>query len=368
MTDQERHASAQGDLDAPGTTAPSARKHRDWRENVKFATGVINSLAIPLLTVAATVVGIYATNTLKEREIAIATENNAQSLRNQREESETNLRSAMFRELVGPLLQSEAGAPLTGDQADLPRAQRLALLAELLALNFHEHFELGPLLRYVDTLPGQTEDARQRLRSTSRRVISRQLAPLLSSAVESAGRNPAFLEISLNSDASEPADKLLSCARPESANAGAGATGSLTLKCSSTAMGAPLRVVSPDGQDSVQINVRAVSWAGQTVGIYAVLLGPNGESQAHTPPIEFTLSPYSFPFSDNTLLPSGNRFGIYLTRIDDIPDVARVMRLSFVWFPRDFVPPRERPFDLDVNNPTVAAPASTAVPPAEEKR
>ena len=28
--------------------------------------------------------------------------------------------------------------------------------------------------------------------------------------------------------------------------------------------------------------------------------------QAHTPPIEFTLSPYSFPFSDNTLLPSGN--------------------------------------------------------------
>ena len=88
--------------------------------------------------------------------------------------------------------------------------------------------------------------------------------------------------------------------------------------------------------------------AAQTVGIYSVLLGANGESQAHTPPIEFTLSPYSFPFSDNTLLPGGNRFGIYLTRIDDIPGVARIMRLSFVWFPRNFVPPRERPFDLDV--------------------
>jgi hypothetical protein len=92
-----------------------------------------------------------------------------------------------------------------------------------------------------------------------------------------------------------------------------------------------------------------VSWAAQTVGIYSVLLGANGETQAHTPPIEFTLSPYSFPFSDNTLLPSGNRFGIYLTRIDDIPGVARIMRLSFVWFPKDFVPPRERPFDLDVH-------------------
>ncbi len=333
---------------------------RDWRENAKFAANIVNSLAIPLLTVAATIVGLYATNTLKEREIAIANKNNSQSLRNQREESETNLRSAMFRELVGPLLQSETEQVAAGTNTDLPRAQRLALLAELLALNFHEHFELGPLLRYVDTLPGQTEEARARLRSTSRRVISRQLAPLLSSASTTLGSKPAFQEISLNSDGTEPADKLLSCAVPESA-AGSPATGSTALNCSSTALGAPLQIVSPDGKDRLQINVRAVSWAAQTVGIYSVLLGADGESQAHTPPIEFTLSPYSFPFSDNTLLPSGNRFGIYLTRIDDIPGVARIMRLSFVWFPKQFVPPRERPFDLDVHEaaPAPVQPASS---------
>jgi hypothetical protein len=340
--------------------ADDPKPHRDWRENVRFVASVVNSLAIPLLTVAATAVGIYATNTLKEREIEIATENNSQALRNQREESETNLRSAMFRELVGPLLQSETEAAARGDNADLPRAQRLALLAELLALNFHEHFELGPLLRYVDTLPGQTEDSRQRLRSTSRRVISRQLAPLLSSATSSNQQHPAFIELSLNSDATEPADKGISCAVPE--GAAAPEAGSITLQCSSTALGVPLQILSPDGKDGLQINVRAVNWAAQTVGIYAVLLGPNSESQSHTPPIEFTLSPYSFPFSDNTLLPSGNRFGIYLTRIDDIPGVARIMRLSFVWFPKDFVPPRERPFDLDVETPSVAAtPAGSAV-------
>lgn len=327
---------------------------RDWRENVRFAASIVNSLAIPLLTVAATIVGIYATNSLKEREIAIATENNSQALRNQREESETNLRSAMFRELVGPLLQSETEQVGKGDDADLPRAQRLALLAELLALNFHEHFELGPLLRYVDTLPGQTAEARARLRSTSRRVISRQLAPLLASvSAAEVGRHPAFQEISLMSDGTEPADALLSCALPESSTAPA--AGSITLNCSTTAMGTPLRIVSPDGRDNLQVNVRAVSWAAQTVGIYSVLLDAKGESQAHAPPIEFTLSPYSFPFSDNTLLPSGNRFGIYLTRLDDIPGVARIMRLSFVWFPKEFVPPRERPFDLDVHE---AAPAA----------
>jgi hypothetical protein len=347
----------EGQHGGPNRLRPSPPSHadkprRDWRENAKFAASIINSLAVPLLTVAATVVGVYATNTLKEREIAIATENNEQSLRNQREESETNLRSAMFRELVGPLLQSETDAMASGGPADLPRSQRLALLAELLALNFHEHFELGPLLRYVDTLPGQTDEARTRLRNTSRRVISRQLAPLLSSAVQSEGSHPAFLEISLNSDGTEAADKLLSCAVPDAAaSGGAGGGSSLTLNCSSNAQGSPLRIVSPDGRDNLQVNIRAVSWAAQTVGIYSVLLDANGESQAHTPPIEFTLSPYSFPFSDNTLLPGGNRFGIYLTRIDDIPGVARIMRLSFVWFPKDFVPPRERPFDLDVDAP-----------------
>jgi hypothetical protein len=344
------------------TTADEEQKapRRDWRENARFAANIINSLAIPLLTVAATIVGIYATNTLKEREIAIANENNSQSLRNQREESETNLRSAMFRELVGPLLQSETEQVGQGDNADLPRAQRLALLAELLALNFHEHFELGPLLRYVDTLPGQTAEARARLRSTSRRVISRQLAPLLASVTtDTAARNPAFQEISLASDGTEPADALLSCALPESASAPSATSGAITLSCSTTAIGAPLRIVSPDGRDSLQVNVRAVSWAAQTVGIYSILLDAKGESQAHTPPIEFTLSPYSFPFSDNTLLPSGNRFGIYLTRLDDIPGVARIMRLSFVWFPKEFVPPRERPFDLDVHE-------QTSLPPAEQ--
>ena len=38
------------------------KPHRDWRENARFAANIINSLAVPLLTVAATVVGLYATS------------------------------------------------------------------------------------------------------------------------------------------------------------------------------------------------------------------------------------------------------------------------------------------------------------------
>jgi len=317
-----------------------------WRANVRLAADVVNTLAIPLLTLGATIVGVHLTNSMKEREIAIAAQNNQQSLRNQREASETNLRSEMFRELVGPLLQSQNDRPATGESADLPRAQRLALLAELLTLNFHEHFELGPLLRYVDTLPGQSEDARARLRGTARRVVSRQLAPMLIVGNGERTGTPGFFEISLDSDVSEPANTPQSCALP-AGDAATAATG-LTLTCSSKASGSPLQVTSPDGKDRLQVSLRGARWDEQTVGIYVLRLDAKGQPDLDAPPIEFTLTPYSFPFSDNTLLPSGNRFGVYLTRVDAIPDVARVMRLSFVWFPKDFVPPRERPLDMDL--------------------
>jgi hypothetical protein len=316
-----------------------------WRSNARFAADIVNTLAVPLLTLGATIVGVHLTNSLKEREIAIAEQNNQQSVQNQREASETSLRSAMFKELVGPLLQTEGGKSLPGESGDLPRAQRLALLAELLTLNFHEHFELGPLLRYVDSLPGQTEDARARLRGTARRVVSRQLAPMLAVGNGERTANPGFFEISLNSDVAEPPNTLQSCAVPQ---AQAQSTSSMTLECSSNASGSPLRVTSPDGKDRLQVSLRAARWDDQTVGVYVLRLDRKNAPDPDAPPVEFTLTPYSFPFSDNTLLPSGNRFGIYLTRVDNIPDVARVMRLSFVWFPKDFVPPRERPLGLDL--------------------
>ncbi len=334
--------------------APGAHVKASWRANARFAADIVNTLAVPLLTLGATIIGVHLSNSMKEREIAIAEQNNQQSVRNQREASETSLRSAMFKELVGPLLQTEGDTAAPGGNGDLPRAQRLALLAELLTLNFHEHFELGPLLRYVDTLPGQTDDARSRLRGTARRVVSRQLAPMLAVGNGVRAANPDFFEISLNSNVAEPPSTLQSCALAQGQSAQA--TGSLALECASNASGTPLRVTSPDGKDRLQLSLRAARWDDQTVGVYVLRLDPKNAPDPDAPPIEFTLTPYSFPFSDNTLLPSGNRFGIYLTRVDIIPEVARVMRLSFVWFPKDFVPPRERPLDLDLTPPP--APAS----------
>ena len=62
---------------------------------------------------------------------------------NQREQAESSLRATMFGQLITPI----AGPGESGEDID---PVRYAVLAQLLTLNFHEHFELKPLLQDAD--------------------------------------------------------------------------------------------------------------------------------------------------------------------------------------------------------------------------
>ncbi len=62
---------------------------------------------------------------------------------NQREQAESSLRATMFGQLISPI----AGPGGAGADMD---PVRYAVLAQLLTLNFHEHFELRPLLQDAD--------------------------------------------------------------------------------------------------------------------------------------------------------------------------------------------------------------------------
>jgi hypothetical protein len=67
---------------------------------------------------------------------------------------------------------------------------------------------------------------------------------------------------------------------------------------------------------------------------------------------EFWVTWFDFPFTDNTVLPDGQRYGIY---IDEICQEARkksdantisgpnAVRLAVLFFPEDYYPSRERP-------------------------
>jgi hypothetical protein len=325
------------------------------KDRSAFWLEATSRFALPLVTAIVALAGTYLTTTINEQ-------NNLRDTINQREQAESALRTSMFRELVSPLVTDN------GMAGDVNRSQRLALLAELLALNFHEHFELGPLMLYVDELSDQTTVTRTRLRSIARRVISRQLAVLGPPAAGQKGEQCADertdVDIWLMSDASEPPNELQTCELlPPSDGKSAYFMCSRINGQPESGTLTPFTVSSLDCQDQLTILLADLNWASNTVRILATSTpdaDAAGAAQSYDPTIpefvEFTLSPYAMPFSDNTLLRSGNRFGIYLRQIEPSRDpctppvcdpTTRLMRLSLIWFPRDFIPPRERPTDFE---------------------
>lgn len=333
--------------------APTAQPR--WKSSATFWADTINKAALPIVTAIVAFAGTIITSKINEA-------NNLRTTVNQREQAETTLRSSMFRELVNPLL-----TPGAGDEEDKTKPQRLALLAELLALNFHEHFELGPLLTYVDEMPEQTVENRRRLRSVARRVISRQIAvlgqPSGLSKCAAAEELPTDLEIWLISNAIDPIDAPQACEMTaiEDGN-------KVHFTCGSGGRSDRIQledlvVSSPDCNNKFSVTLSELNWTSHSVRVYlssvSDMMEEDRDAESVKPIIpefvEFTLTQYALPFSDNTLLRDGNRFGLYIRQIEPsrepcAPPVCdpdrRLMQLSLIWFPMDFIPPRERPTDF----------------------
>jgi hypothetical protein len=362
MTDESKS-------DVPSSRPPSEPDIPRWVE-------IVNKLAVPLLAAFATIGGTWLSLYISER-------NNLRETLNQREQAESSLRSNMFSQLVNPMLdqtvedcQKRAADGSCVDSEEQQRARqreradRITLLAELLALNFHEHFELGPLLRYVDRLPSQTAENRNRLRSVSRKVIGRQIATLGRNGVGSCASAdgtapvaaPPVLEVWLKSTADEAGRGLQTCYAEQPSGGTAVNMTCVRWDTDVSRLDArPLVVRSPDCRDQFELKLFDLNWETQTIGASAeppTIPPPGAKALPAAIPVEsydtvdFTVSPYSLPYSDNTLLRSGNRFGVYIRRIEPrrIPcrpptcDPTTVkLLLYFVWFPKDFFPPLERP-------------------------
>jgi hypothetical protein len=269
----------------------------------------------------------------------------ASTLLNEREKADSQLRSEMFAKLVDPISGARSGADVS--------LEREQLLAELLSLNFHEHIGLKPLLSHVDTrLARESVDideakadaarsARQSFRSVARTVTSRQTAMLIRSSGESSKDGSAQiqkLDIGMPINDRAISDKLkLEKAQVES-------------------FGEPIIIENPMGTHRLYLTVSRPNWDSEIfhvdVSIYAVR--PGGEVELANR--DFELSWFDFPLTDNTLLGDGTRFAIVLDQIYDTngrfsdhkpeqttSDATRRVKLSIVWFPKDYIAARERP-------------------------
>jgi len=94
-------------------------------------------------------------------------------------------------------------------------------------------------------------------------------------------------------------------------------------------------------------------WKNQTV---KVSTSPFPTSQGipltADPAYNFQLSWFDLPFTDNTLLPDGNRFAVYLRLMQppypakgNLPAFPGTLTVAVLWFPKGYFTPRERPLN-----------------------
>jgi hypothetical protein len=308
----------------------------DLIDNVaKFATPIaIIGAAIAGAVIANRVQTEISTSTLRsQRQISGTT------LLSEREKAESQLRASMFGSLIEPIIGSPKGGLIPLD--------REQLLVELLALNFHEHFEMKPLFQRVDARLAAMRDKsaqerRAALRSIARRIIDRQTA--MFQKEEDGGRSDkqkahvySLTIVEEPKEQDEKQQRYLEMLKKG---------GSKVYQVGDLIDD----LATPDQRHRFTMVISQADWDKQEfiAEVYespSMSNGPNAD-QAHTTRYPIGLTWFDFPLTDNTLFPDGNRFSVVLYNVLE-RDPLRNMTLKFIVFPRNYFTPRERPFDQD---------------------
>jgi hypothetical protein len=152
------------------TPAASGEKHQwPWIELIKV-------LALPLVTL---VLGYWFNASLNERQ---QIDNNIRlyaEMMGRREEADSNLRKDMFNSILTTFMAKDATTRISEEEEI--RQQILSL--ELLAYNFHESLDIGPLFKDVErripaSAKGPDQELQRRLESVALQVIEHQLTAL----------------------------------------------------------------------------------------------------------------------------------------------------------------------------------------------
>lgn len=294
----------------------------------------IAKLATPAAVIVAAWVGARLANSFQQQMTQTTLQSQRQiagtTLLSEREKAESELRASMFNSLINPFVGSQGGEQISAD--------REQLLVELLALNFHEHFELKPLFERVDKRLAKEGmlDARTALRSIADRIIDRQTATLRKEGGgDSANGEGARIDMLTITEppltSSQKAVFKLLAANEQRPFQVVG-----TLK-------EPIEDLrSPDGAHKMTIVVDHADWVNQKFKVQLLTVGTkSGSVNSNT---AFTLSRFDFPLTDNTLFADGNRIALAVSSIR-VDGGLKSMALKLVWFPKNYFTPRERPLD-----------------------
>ncbi len=298
----------------------SGKTSKEWRDWLDVAAKLIGAVAVAAITL---IVHGY------ESKMSLTT------LQSQREQAESNLRAGMLHDLVEPII----GRPAQGEGIDPDRER---LLVELLTLNFHNHFEFKPLLLEVDgRLAAKGRQAgRESLESVARRVSDRQINMLAAIAAAERGKRksePVFEPTSLFfKETSKSIDIPISGSPDPNTGKRQQAPALFVGRHSSQ----PVYVASPDGSYELTVSVLGADFKKKAADLSITVT--RGGQQDMVRAIDFAVTPFDFPLTDNNELDPDHRFAVVLYHLDKDD---RIVQLRVVWFPRGYIPERERPVD-----------------------
>jgi len=222
--------------------------------------------------------GVFLTSWQKDRDNADNNNRLYTQLVSQREQSDTTLRTEMFKAVIEKFLSGSK----SGDPHDL------VLKLELLAYNFHESLDLGPLfkevLRILDQPSSLSQEERKGLRkrldAAAANIVVQQVAALRLKGQGWSG-NTSFEDVQKSSGDSYLIDGQV----PDQSVGGKG-------------MRVRLQVLAMDVKRR-EIKVR-------------LLVQSQADSRAFVDR-DFHVSLYDFPMLDNTRFPNGQRCAVVLT-------------------------------------------------------
>ena len=365
--------------DPPDADPPARASLRQWLARMEFKdlVDLVAKLAAPAAVILGGVLAHSFQSSLSMTQLMAA-----------REDADTKIRAEMFRAISDRLIGPNAA----------PDPERRAVFGELLALNFHEHFELKPLLMDVDEgLRAEIEkapadrraalvDQRFELVSVARRVRQRQTQMLVrpsafeNKPVEAGMQNPGswWRFQPQESQYSDGAIKTFSVrfggkipTADEDPRTPCDVVKTVEIGKSACFM-EPIFENAPDGQSAVAISVINADWNKETFTMVvkpvprfvqedegdrikpprpigdapkceAPKPDPEGHASGSSGSVVFDISWFDLPLTDNSLLWGGSRYALFIDNVCKEKTGGEVVKFGLMWFPRDFFPPRERP-------------------------
>jgi len=288
--------------------SPQTVKTNRWAK----ASGLLRDLATPL-TVA--IVGLLASIYVNRQQALEANQRAFAELVSQRESADTNLRIEMFKTVLSGFLTQGTGV---SDQI---------LKLEILAYNFNESMDLGPLFQDVFrrvNANNPDDPNRQRLTRVASDVVHKQVEALtfeLGVAKDTAVID--FEELKTNpAGISNLVNEVLRLRYPET-----------------EAVGHPERRFKLDvfGRDEKQ----------QELSIHLVISPPGQVGPDVKPEIDvrFSVGYFDFPAINNTRLSNGERCAVVVRNMDE-----HSARISLVYFPANRAGLKDRMYVEEIVN------------------